>query len=66
MPQPRTSPRQFSDANGVVWRVRELQPADRAPALYFETEHAFRRVTNYPEDWRDLPTGELEILSRET
>ena len=66
MPQPRTSPRHFSDANGVVWRVRELQPADRAPPSISRPSTRSRRVTNYPEDWRDLPTGELEILSRET
>jgi hypothetical protein len=24
---------------------------------------AFRRVTHYPLHWRDLPTGDLEILS---
>jgi hypothetical protein len=58
--------RKFSDASGVTWRVRELQPPGCPRALYFEADHAFRRVTQYPEDWRDLPTGELEILSRET
>ena len=65
MPEPPTT-RLFSDANGVAWRVRELQPADNPRALYFENDDAFRRVTHYPEDWRDLPTGELEILSRAT
>ena len=59
-------PKQFSDANGVMWRVRELQPAYYSRALYFENEGGFRRVTNYPTDWRDLPTGELEILSHGT
>ena len=29
-----------------------------------KTDSAFRRVTGYPPDWRDLPTGELEILSQ--
>jgi hypothetical protein len=55
--------RRYEDANGVVWRVRERQPLHLPPALYFETDAAFRRVTNYPADWRDLPTAELEILS---
>ena len=36
------------------------------PALYFENDVAFRRVADYPDDWRDLPTGELEILSQGT
>ena len=53
-------------ADGVRWRVRELQPSERAAALYFETQGVFRRVNDYPSDWRDLPTGELEILSRGT
>jgi len=62
----RDGGRRYCDANGVAWRVQELQPPDLAPALYFEYDRGFRRVTNYPADWRDLPTGELEILSHET
>jgi len=58
--------RRFSDANGTLWRVREVQMENRPAALYFETDVAFRRVTSYPMDWRDLPTAELEILSRGT
>jgi hypothetical protein len=55
--------RQFHDADGVSWHVREREEGGRPPALYFETEMAFRRVTHYPLHWRDLPTGDLEILS---
>jgi hypothetical protein len=58
--------RRFLDANGVNWRVRELRMPELPAALYFETEASFRRVTDYPGDWRDRPTGELEILSRST
>ena len=61
-----TAGRRFSDENGTLWRVREVRTANRPAALYFETDDAFRRVTSYPKDWRDLPTGELEILSRGT
>ena len=61
-----TSGRRFSDENGTLWQVREVQTANRPAALYFETDVAFRRVTSYPKDWRDLPTDELEILSRST
>jgi hypothetical protein len=61
-----TAGRRFSDEDGTLWRVREVQTANRPAALYFETEVAFRRVTSYPKDWRDLPTAELEILSRGT
>jgi hypothetical protein len=58
--------RRFRDADGVNWLVREREAAGSPPALYFETEMAFRRVTHYPLDWRDLPTAELEILSHAT
>jgi len=61
MPEPD---RRFTDDGGVTWRVREVRLADRPAALYFETDVAFRRVQDYPPDWRNLPTGELEILSR--
>jgi hypothetical protein len=63
MPEPE---RRFLDADGVSWRVSELQVPGRPAALYFETDGSFRRVSDYPSDWRDLPTGELEILSRGT
>ena len=66
MPESQRSSRLFIDVHGVTWRVRELQPVDHARALYFENDGAFRRVTDYPADWRDLPTGELEILSYRT
>jgi hypothetical protein len=58
--------RRFRDADGVNWQVREREKAGRPPALYFESEMAFRRVTHYPSDWRDLPTAELEILGHAT
>jgi len=58
--------RQYVDATGLAWRVRELSVSDRSPALYFESVIGFRRVTRYPADWRELPTGELEILSLRT
>jgi transcriptional regulator of aromatic amino acid metabolism len=63
MSESHRQPRLFIDAHGVAWRVSELQPREHARALYFENDGAFRRVTDYPADWRELPTGELEILS---
>jgi hypothetical protein len=63
MPLPE---RRFLDTDGVNWRVQELQMPQRRAALYFESEGSFRRVAEYPSDWRDLTTGELEILSRGT
>jgi hypothetical protein len=58
--------RKFSDAHGIAWLVREIRSLERPPALYFECDTAFRRVTRYPTDWRDLSTGELEALSHST
>ena len=63
MPEPE---RRFTDMSGVIWRVLERRTSGRGPALYFENDAAFRRVAEYPDDWRDLPTGELEILSQGT
>jgi hypothetical protein len=65
LPAP-SSERRYVDAAGVAWYVREKATLGRGPALYFESPGAFRRVTHYPPDWRDLTTGELEILSLET
>ena len=58
--------RRFRDSDGVQWRVQERGEAGRPPALYFEAEMAFRRVTHYLLAWRDLPSAELEILSHAT
>ena len=57
--------RQYDDADGVRWRVRERSPTDRPQALYFESEMAFRRVTHYPLDWQYLSQAELEALSHD-
>jgi hypothetical protein len=68
-PRPLAAPsaeRRYVDASGIAWFVREKATLGRDPALYFESPTAFRRVTHYPPDWRDLPTGELEILSLKT
>jgi hypothetical protein len=58
--------RRYVDAEGVAWCVHEREAAGREPALYFETNGLFRRVTDYPAGWRDLPTGDLEALSHKT
>jgi len=68
-PRPSSAPspeRRYVDAGGVAWSVRERVTLGRNPALYFESPGAFRRVTHYPPGWRDLPPGELEILSLKT
>lgn len=58
--------RDYIDGDGVAWHVQERQAADREFALYFENGGAFRRVTHYPRDWSQLPSAELEVLSRGT
>jgi hypothetical protein len=53
--------------DGVLWRVYELPPStmDRrsTPSLVFEGDQAFRRVRNYPKDWRHLSDEALLRLS---
>jgi hypothetical protein len=42
---------------GDVWLVYELGPLSydrRGPTLIFESEHAVRRVRDYPASWREL------------
>jgi hypothetical protein len=46
--------------------VREKATLGRRPALYFESLGTFRRVTQYPPDWHELPPADLEILSHRT
>ena len=60
--------RSFIDAQGVQWRVSE-RPVRRAGrdeprrCLFFEAPHIIRRVCSYPDNWSELPDGELEALS---
>ena len=58
--------RRFVDTSGVAWCVREKATLGRSPALYFESAATFRRVTQYPRDWHELATDELEVLSHGT
>lgn len=53
--------------DGVPWLVYELpaMPFDRrsSPSLVFESEHAVRRVRDFPNDWRSISDDELFALS---
>ena len=60
------SQRVLTDEEGRLWRVRELQFADAAPSLIFESETGFRRVREYPETWRSLTDAELFDISWRT
>ena len=55
--------RHYRDSDGVRWCVREVQSVRRPPALYFESDASFRRVTRYPRNWQALSGTDLEILS---
>ena len=56
--------------DGVRWTVYELSDADltmydrrRARSLVFESEHAVRRLRDFPANWRQLPDDVLLALS---
>lgn len=65
---PTVPKRQFTDARGNLWEVRE-RPAPREPwargpsFLLFESSGIVRRVWDFPADWITLPDRELEQLS---
>jgi len=52
---------------GVEWRVYELPPGvyDRrgSASLVFESSDAFRRVRDFPHDWRALDDERLFAVS---
>ena len=62
-PSPDKGGHHFRAGDGVRWSVCEKRPPNRTPALYFESDAAFRRVTEYPVEWQELTAVELERLS---
>jgi hypothetical protein len=54
--------------DGAVWRVWEARAGDYdrrgGTHLFFESEHAVRRVRDFPPDWFDLPDQALMDISR--
>jgi hypothetical protein len=60
--------RTVADGRGTVWTVSEqacagVPGARRDRCLVFASEHALRRVYDYPDDWRPLPTAALVAIS---
>jgi hypothetical protein len=55
--------RQISDADGKVWRVVELVQETGARALVFDSDGIFRRIREFPADWRSLDDADLLALS---
>ena len=68
--------REFSDGNGVLWRVWDVTPdalSKRTAAedymrdwqdgwLCFESDNGRRRLADFPTGWESLSDGELERL----
>ena len=52
----------FSDETGREWTVFE-GGIDRQRWLFFESDEAFRRIRQYPANWRELSALELLSLS---
>jgi hypothetical protein len=53
----------FIDESGTEWRVFEKQLADNGECLIFDSSMAYRRVNEYPPDWRTLSPADLRELS---
>ena len=59
--------REFEDATGVEWTVREVDARGVPGAqgdcyLLFQSRAIWRRVWDYPSDWLTLPVPALEAL----
>jgi hypothetical protein len=64
----RSTPvRVVATADGQQWVVREVPPSqfDRrgTASLVFVSDHAMRRVRDFPADWFDWPDAELLAVS---
>ena len=57
-------PRQFVDQNGTVWRVSERTINRAMPQLVFESDLGWRKIGDFPLDWRRLSRMDLDRLSR--
>lgn len=55
----------FVDQNHIMWSVHEIADpmSTRGSSLIFVSPDGFRRVRDYPENWRELPPAELARLS---
>ncbi len=58
----------FTSEDGTWWRVYETEgvavPGNRnALSLCFDSAWVIRRVSQYPDNWRELTPEQLEALS---
>jgi hypothetical protein len=63
--------REFSDTNGVLWRVWQTRPSRdvylgklREGWLTFESGTERRRLAPVPPSWEELPIARLELMCR--
>lgn len=65
MPSAGIAERQFTSPCGTYWAVREVSDrgADGGRALIFDSGETWRRVRQYPADWRELDATALWALS---
>jgi hypothetical protein len=67
----------FVDGRGFAWQIREVRPpartsrgrsaregGGRASWLYFFSRFGTKRLADYPPNWSELPSLELERLFR--
>jgi hypothetical protein len=63
----RNVARIFSGGDGREWMVREMPPPvydrRRGPSLVFSADDVWRRVRNYPANWRERTDAELYEIS---
>ena len=66
----------FTDSKGTEWLVTEISdpsmgsiaserlrmPEFKTGWLLFQSEHAKKRLAPFPDDWRSMPSAELEKL----
>jgi hypothetical protein len=63
---------EFTDSNGVMWRVWNTVPSTRATLsgeyekgwLTFESAVGRRRLAPVPTDWDTAPVARLELMCR--
>lgn len=53
----------FVDEYGTEWRVFEKRLDGNGECLIFDSSMAYRRVNEYPPDWRTLSPADLRSLS---
>jgi hypothetical protein len=53
----------FVDETGTEWRVFEKRLSGTGECLIFDSSMAYRRVNEYPPDWRTLSPADLRDLS---